>query len=283
MYVTDLVWFLNLEPVVGKQKVKSEKINEKISISFENVKFRYQPTQNWILNELSFKIYPGEKIALVGENGAGKSTLIKLLARFYDPQKGRILINNKNLKDINNFDWHKYLAVLFQQFELYPFSVKESIGYGDVRYVKSLKKIKGAARKTGIDQYIESLPKKYDNPLAPELEGGVKPSVGQLQRIGISRMLFREDAKMLILDEPTSNVDPEAEEIIFKELIKKTENRNKILIFVTQRFSTVRIADRILVMHDGKIIEQGTHKDLMKLDGKYAKMFNIQARAYLEN
>ncbi|MHA2055567.1 MAG: ABC transporter ATP-binding protein, partial [Candidatus Hodarchaeales archaeon] len=281
MYVTDLVWFLNLDPIVGKKTVKGKKISDRISISFKDVKFRYQETQPWAINGVNLSIKSGDKIALVGENGAGKSTLIKLLARFYDPQKGQVLINKTNLEDIDNSEWHKQLAILFQQFEIYPFSVKESIGYGDVRNVRSLKRVKEAAGKTGVDKYIESLPRKYDNPIAPELEGGVKPSAGQMQKIGISRMLFREDAKVLILDEPTSSVDPEAEEKIFKELTEIT--KEKILMFVTQRFSTVRVADRILVMHNGKIIEQGTHKDLMKLDGKYAKMFNIQAKAYLEN
>jgi ATP-binding cassette subfamily B protein len=184
-----------------------------------------------------------------------------------------------NLTKIDIKDWRQKLSVLFQQFESYIFSVREAIGYGDVKRLGDLSGIKDAAKQTGVDEFIEGLPLKYKNPLSPRFDKGVKPSIGQLQRIGISRMLFRKGAKALILDEPTSNVDPEAEEKIFKMLVKKT--KNKVLIFVTQRFSTVRIADRIFVVDKGKIIEDGTHKELMAKDGKYAKLFTLQAQAYL--
>ena len=140
--------------------------------------------------------------------------------------------------------------------------------------------IKEVAEKVELDDFIMSLPLKYENPLAPEFEKGVNPSIGQWQRIGIARMLFRKKSNVIVLDEPTSNVDPEAEEKIFQELTKIAKDR--ILLFVTQRFSTVRIANKILVMHDGEIIEKGTHKDLMKLNQKYASLYNLQARAYFE-
>src|SRR3989344_5471824 len=184
-----------------------------------------------------------------------------------------------SLIEIDLSAWRDKLAVLFQQFETYPFSAKESIGYGDIQRIEDFEGIKEAAKKTGVDEYIEELPLKYNNPLAPEFDRGVNPSIGQWQRIGIARMLFRKAARILILDEPTSNVDPEAEEKIFKELVKVT--RGKILIFVTQRFSTVRIADRIFVMHQGQIIEEGTHRSLMEKDGKYKRLFTLQAQAYL--
>jgi ABC-type multidrug transport system fused ATPase/permease subunit len=284
IYVRDLVWFLNLKPSIASKRkdISVDEINS-FSLEFKNVWFRYKKDQPWILKAIDFKIEPGERIAMVGPNGAGKTTLIKLITRFYDPQKGEISVGEKLLNMIQVDQWRDVFTVLFQQFESYPFSVKESIGFGDVRRINSLEGIKKAAKESGIDKYIEGLPLKYDNPLTPRFEKGVQPSKGQWQRIGIARVLFKKDSKFIVLDEPTSNVDPEAEEKIFQELVRKTEKRDKTLIFVTQRFSTVRLADRILVVDDGKIVEQGTHGDLMQKKGKYAKMFNIQAQAYLEN
>jgi len=280
IYVSDLVWLLKLKSRIDEGG-GVEFHDKKVKVKFDNVWFKYRKDTPWVIKGVDFKIKAGEKIAIVGENGVGKTTLIKLFARYYDPEKGKILLNNKDLKSIIGTSWRGKLAILFQQFEKYPFSVKETVGYGDIDRIDDIKDIKKMVKKVDVDKYVESLPLKYDNPLAPELEKGTNPSTGQWQRLGIARMLFREKASVLILDEPTSNLDPEAEENIFKELAEIT--KDKILIFITQRFSTVRVADRILVMHDGKIIEQGTHKDLMKLGGKYAKMFNIQARAYLEN
>jgi ABC-type multidrug transport system fused ATPase/permease subunit len=279
IYVNDLVWFLNLEPQIEGSH-EGGVIESTPRVEFKDVFFKYTQKGPWILKKLNFSIKPGETIALVGENGAGKSTLIKLLARFYDPNKGEVLVNDYKLADVNLKSWRKQIAILFQLFELYPFSAREAIGYGDVERIGDFDGVKEAARKTGIDEFIETLPLQYENPVSPEFDKGVMPSIGQWQRFGISRMLFRKDARILILDEPTSNVDPEAEEKIFKELTKLT--RNKILIFVTQRFSTVRIADRIFVMHKGEIVESGTHKELMRVNGKYAKLFTLQAQAYLE-
>jgi ABC-type multidrug transport system fused ATPase/permease subunit len=244
IFVTDLIWFLNLDPQISLDSGEKRFLKkENYSIEFKDVWFRYKEYQPWAIKDMSFKIKPGERVAIVGENGAGKSTLIKVLARFYDPFKGKVFIGGDNLKKIKLMDWRENLAILFQGFERYPFSAKETIGYGDVKRLNKLDEIKDAAARTGMDKYIESLPLKYNNPLDPEFEKGVKPSIGQWQRLGISRMFFRKDAQILIMDEPTSSVDPEAEEKIFKELIKKAKGR--ILMFVTQRFSTVRLADRI--------------------------------------
>lgn len=278
MYVADLVWFLDLKPDIevsgGDKKVE----NNDITIEFKDVWFKYTKKQDWTLKGISFVINPKDNIALVGINGAGKSTLIKLLARFYDPTKGEILVNGVDLKEYNLASWRKHMAVLFQEFESYPFSAKESIGYGDVENFKGLQEIRQAAEMTGMHGFIDKLPLKYKNPLDPQFDKGVKPSTGQRQRLGISRMLFRKNAQVIIMDEPTASVDPQAEEDIFKELVKHASD--KILIFVTQRFSTVRLADRIFVMDDGKIIEQGTHKELIELDGKYAHLFKLQAKGY---
>ena len=280
IYVSDLVWFLNLDSETKKNDLKSLSVN-KFGIRFKNVWFKYPRSKKWILENIDFVIKPGEKIALVGENGAGKSTLIKLLAKFYTVPRGDIFINSFNLKEIDVNEWRSKLAVLFQQFETYPFSSRETIGYGDIERIDDMDSITDSAKRTGIHEFIEELPLKYENPLSPEFEKGVYPSIGQWQRFGIARVLFRKDAELLILDEPTSNVDPEAEEKIFQELINLAID--KVLIFVTQRFSTVRIADRIIVMHEGRVVEMGTHGELMRLKGKYERLFNLQAKAYLVN
>lgn len=278
IYVNDLVWFLGLDPKIEGNVGGKKLINKSSEIEFKNVWFKYRDSQPWVLKDVNLKINKKENVALVGLNGSGKSTLIKLIARFYDPQKGEVLVDKVKLASYDLETWRNNLSVLFQEFESYPFSAKESIGYGDVSRINNIEEIKEAAKKTGMDEFIEGLPKKYNNPLDPVFEKGVRPSIGQAQRIGISRMLFRKDANIVIMDEPTSSVDPEAEEKIFQELIKET--KDKILIFVTQRFSTVRLADRIFVVDKGKIIEHGTHKKLIKFDGKYAKLFNLQAKAY---
>ena len=277
VFVSDLVWFLNLESKISEEG--GEIISQvKDKIELKDVKFKYRDDGDWILKGVTTSFGYGEKVAIVGENGAGKSTLIKVLTRFYDASQGEVLVDDKNVKDINYISYQDKFAVLFQNFEDYSFSARESIGYGDIERLDDIGGIKDAAKKTGIHEYIESLVLKYDTPLSPHFFKGVQLSGGQWQRVGIARMLFRQKAQILILDEPTSNVDPEAEEKIFNELMKIS--KDKIVIFVSQRFSTVRRADRIIVVDQGKIIEQGTHKALMKKKGKYAHLFNLQAKGY---
>lgn len=278
IFVEDFRWFLDLQPRLSILK-RGRKVGEiKDKIEFQDVWFKYKEDARWALKGINFAVRPGEKIAIVGENGSGKSTLIKLLARFYDPQRGAVLVDGFDARRVDYRSYQAKFAILFQDFETYPFSAKETIGYGDMKRLDNLSEIKEVASKTGIHEYIESLPLKYNNPLNPQFPKGVEPSGGQWQRLGIARMLFRKNAEVLVLDEPTSNVDPEAEEKIFNELMKKA--KSKILIFVSQRFSTVRRADRILVLDKGKIIEQGTHKELMALDGKYKRLFELQAKGY---
>jgi ATP-binding cassette subfamily B protein/ATP-binding cassette subfamily C protein len=276
LFVTDLVWFLNLKPAIsgGTRKVSSK---IKKGIEFKNVWFRYKDDQPWVLKGIDLYISANQSLAIIGENGAGKTTLIKLLCRFYDPQKGEILIDGVNLKELNRRQLWENLAVLFQDFERYPFTARESIGYGKVKEVKNIDLIIRSAKKSDIHDFIDNLALKYENPLTPEFEKGVEPSVGQWQRIGLARVLTK-NAQITVLDEPTSNVDPKAEEEIFNKISQFI--RGRILILISHRFSTVRRARKICVMDKGKIIEEGTHEELLKKKGVYAELFELQAKSY---
>lgn len=277
LYISDLIWFLHLKPDInGKVGLKfPRQISQ--GVEFNHVWFRYSPDTPWILKDISFRIEPHENIAIVGENGAGKTTLIKLLSRFFDPQKGEILIDGKPLSKYQRDQYWDHFAVLFQEFESYPFTAREAIGYGNLSKLTDLATIRSFAKKTDIDEFIMNLPQQYENPISREFKGGVTPSFGQLQRIGIARSLIR-DSEILVLDEPTSNVDPKAEEDIFNQVLKL--GKEKILVFISHRFSTVRRADKILVIESGKITEQGTHQQLIKMNGQYARLFNLQAKSY---
>lgn len=246
-------------------------------IEFRDVWFKYPHNPNWTLKGVSFKVNPTDNVAIVGENGAGKTTIIKLLSRFYEPSKGEILLNGINIQKYNIVDYRHHISALFQDFAQYPFSAKDNIRFGDIH--KKLKRtdIRQAAELTGIDKFIKSLPQKYNNPLDKEFKDGIEPSKGQWQRIALARILYR-DAQMLILDEPTSNVDPKSEEEIFEQVLRVA--KNKIVLLVSHRFSTVRKADKILVLEDGIATEYGTHQELMDKNGRYKELFEIQAQSF---
>ena len=246
-------------------------------IEFKDVWFKYPNAKRSTLKGVSFKVIAGENIALVGENGAGKTTLIKLLCGFYKPTKGEILFKGRNIHEYDLQEYWKHLAALFQDFSQYPFSAKESIGIGSPSRINDLKEIRKAAKLTGVDDFINNLPLGYNTSLTKDFEKGVEPSKGQWQRIALARTLFR-NADTIILDEPTSNVDPKAEEEIFDKIIELS--KNKTLILISHRYSTVRRADTILNLDNGVIIEQGTHVGLMAKKGEYSKLFKLQAKGY---
>jgi ABC-type multidrug transport system fused ATPase/permease subunit len=275
--VADVIWFLDLKPQLDifKGKLFTPKISS--GIIFKDVWFKYSNSENWIIKGASFNINPKDNVALVGENGAGKTTLVKLLCGFYSPTKGEILLNGININKYSLKSYWKQLSVLFQDFEDYDFSARESIGYGNVDMINNLKEIIKYAKMADIHEWIDSLSLKYETPLSRWYTKGVTPSGGQRQRIGIARTLIK-NGKIIVLDEPTSNVDPQAEEDIFNEVLKL--GKNKILIFISHRFSTVRRADKILLLENGTISEQGSHDELMKKNGKYAHLFNLQAKSY---
>lgn len=246
-------------------------------LEFKNVSFQYPESQRPVLKDFNLKIEGGEKIALVGENGAGKSTIIKLILRFYDPTEGEILIDGINIKDMDLDEWYKKIGALFQDFIKYQFTFRENIIFGNLEKKDDLSAIREAIEKAGADSYLKDLPKGMDQVLGKTFENGEDLSGGQWQKLALARAFFR-DAPILILDEPTSAIDAKAEYEIFQRVNKL--QKDKTVIIISHRFSTVRNADRILVLDEGKIIEEGDHKQLMKKNGLYAELFNIQAQGY---
>ncbi len=276
MYLHDLIEFLKTE---GEMIDGTEKIELSTSpeIRFENITFSYPKNKKKIYESLSLTISPGEKIAIVGLNGAGKTTLVKLLCRFYDPQKGNIFINGKDLKSIKRDSWYENMGVLFQDFAKFQFTnVGETISFGNVEEKYDEKKAIHAAHKADA-KFIEHWQNKYEQQLGKEFKDGVEPSGGQWQKLALARMFYR-DPKIWVLDEPTSAIDADAESKIFESLSKLP--KDKTVILISHRFSTVRTADRIVVIDEGKIRENGTHEELMELNGEYARLFNLQAEGY---
>jgi ATP-binding cassette, subfamily B, bacterial len=276
LFVQDFNTLINL-PSESDTKISDIETEFSQGIEFRDVWFKYPSSPDWIIKGTSFTVGPRDNIAIVGKNGAGKTTLIKLICRFYDPQKGQILVNGHDIRDYSPQAYREAISALFQDFAQYPFSAMENIGFGDIKQQKNFEKIVASARLAGIDEFINSLPQGYENPLENEFEKGIEPSKGQWQRLALARALFRS-APMLILDEPTSNVDPKAEEEIFENILRVAAE--KMVILVSHRFSTVRKADQILVLDKGKIIEQGSHEQLMHKNGTYAKLFQLQAKSY---
>ncbi len=278
LYVQELFDLLDT-PTLIKENPKSVKIdcsNAPI-IEFKNVSFTYPNTKEKIFDNFSITINSGERIAFVGENGAGKTTLIKLLARFYDVDEGEILINGINIKDVELSSWYSTLGILFQDFVRYEYSLEDNIYFGKIWEEKNLDKIKDAAKLSGADSVAQSLKNGYQQMLGKSFEDGAEISVGQWQKVALARAFLR-DAPVLILDEPTASIDAKAESEIFEKVEKLS--KNKSVIIISHRFSTVRNADKIYVIKKGKIIEQGSHEELMKIEGSYAKLFKLQAKGY---
>lgn len=271
-----------LPKIVSKKEAQRFTFTEPPLIEFKNVSFRYpgeSTASPLVLHNLSFSIKPGEKIAIVGVNGSGKTTLIKLLCRVYDPTEGNIFINGIDLKDIHLDDWQQAIGILFQDFPNYNLTVRESIGVGRIAEPLSEEKMIQASQNSGADEFIMSFPSTYDQLIWKEFKDGTDLSKGQHQRLAVARMFYR-NAAITILDEPTASIDAVTEEKIFSALEKNMEGKTVILI--THRFSTVKNSDKTLMLENGKIIEQGSHRELMQLNGKYAELYRMQAKRYLE-
>ena len=244
---------------------------------FENVSFSYLGSNRKVLDNVSFRFQRGERIALVGENGAGKTTLVKLLARLYDPSGGRILLDGIDLRDYDVDDLRHEIGVIFQDYMRYDMKAGENIGFGRIDELTNEARIANSAEKSLAADVIGDLPEQYRQMLGRRFEGGVDLSTGQWQKISLARAYMR-DAQILILDEPTASLDARAEFSVYQRFADLTEG--KMAVLISHRFSTVRMADRILVLENGQIAEQGSHDQLVALGGKYSELFELQAAGY---
>jgi len=247
-------------------------------IRFENVSFYYPGAVTPALRNVSLHIKPGESLAIVGENGSGKTTLIKLLSRLYQPTAGAIYLEGLNLKEWDIDALRRKIGVIFQDFARYQMIVGENIGIGDVTDIEETERIEEAARKGMADEFVKDLPQAYDTQLGTWFKDGKELSGGQWQKIALSRAFMRSKADILILDEPTAAIDARAEAEIFAHFRDLTASR--ISIIISHRFSTVRMADHIIVLEKAEILEQGSHEELLATDGQYATLFKLQARGY---
>ena len=275
----DLITLFEMKPVIKDGDIKLPYLDTPPTIEFKNVWFKYPKATKYVFKDLSFKIESGEEVALVGHNGAGKTTIVKLLARIYPVTKGQILINGIDINKLAIDDWYKNLGVLFQDFNFYShLSVKENIHLGKPTKTADDKEIIEAARKADAHNFIMEYKDKYDQIMSEKIEGGIRPSSGQAQKIAIARFFYR-NAPLAIFDEPTAAIDAISEYKIFNTIYNFFEN--KTVVIISHRFSTVRNADRIIVLDKGKIVEEGTHKQLLtKRSGIYRKSYKLQAEGY---
>jgi ATP-binding cassette subfamily B protein len=246
-------------------------------IEFRNVTYRYPGRAEPALENVSFTIEPGQTVALVGRNGAGKSTIVKLLGRLYDPDEGQILIDGRDVREYDPVELRREFGVMFQDYAAYQVSAGENIGVGNVDHADDLPAITTAAARAGADDVIAKLPEGYETTLGKQFEGGHQLSGGEWQKLALARGFMR-DAQVLILDEPTAALDAQAEHDLFARI--KDLTRGKMALYISHRFSTVRMADRILFLEHGRLVEQGTHDELMLQGGRYANLFDLQAASY---
>ncbi len=286
LFASNLFGFLDLEAGERASVNPPRALPRGGSHRFElrNVSFKYQSHDNqpandrWALRGVNLTISPGEKLALVGDNGAGKSTLIKLLLRLYDPTEGQILYGGVDLREMDPAELRKRIGVLFQDFVRYQFTALENVGVGDVEHIDDRARVEQAVERGGARPVIERLPDGLDSMLGGWFEEGQELSGGQWQKLAISRAFMRDDAEILILDEPSSALDAEAEHDLLKRLHQLAQARTAI--FISHRFSTVRTADRIALLRDGRVEELGSHDELLAKNGRYAHLFALQAEGY---
>ena len=278
LYLQDYFEFLDLKYSENSEKEKLA-LPKKIKKGFEfkNVGFKYPKSEAWVVRNINFELKAGEKLAFVGENGAGKTTLIKLLLRFYEPTEGEILLDDIPVKEYDQTQYQQYFGVIFQDFVKFELTLRENIAMGEIEEIQNQKRIDSAAEKSLANEVVTGLPRGYDQQLGKRFKQGKDLSGGQWQKIAIARA-YMKDAEVLILDEPTSALDARAETEAFDRFIKLTEGKTAVII--SHRFSTVRIADRIMVLKNGAVLEIGTHKELMENDKLYAELFNLQAQGY---
>lgn len=277
LYLSDLFEFFNFNESSFERRGTIKLGSSNLEIRLENVSFKYPGTHKLVLKDLNMVIRPGESVAIVGRNGAGKTTLVKLLCGFYEPTKGKILINSIPLEKLDLEEYRKLLGIMFQDFCYYHFSAAENIGFGKLQELHNKRKIVEASKKSGAHTFIDKFPYKYDQQIGKLFDKGVGLSIGQFQKLALARV-FMSSAPLMILDEPTASADAEAELSLFKQI--EQFSKDKALLLISHRFSTVRISKKIYVIDDGKIIEEGSHKELLKRKGLYSRLYNIQAQGY---
>jgi ATP-binding cassette, subfamily B, bacterial len=278
LFLTDLLAFFEMKPRV-ESKVDGVRTPRPIKRGFEfiNVSFAYPGTNRRVLKDFNFTLAPGERIALIGENGQGKTTIVKLITRLYDPTEGQILLDGVDLREYDLNDLHAEMGVIFQDFMRYEMTARENIAVGHIEIPHSHGEIEFAAQKSLAAGVIAKLQGGYDQMLGRRFEGGVDLSGGEWQKLALARAYLR-DAQLLILDEPTAALDARSEMEVFERFAELTEG--KMALLISHRFSTVRMADRIVVLEGGRLVEEGNHSQLMALGGRYSAMFEMQAASY---
>jgi ATP-binding cassette, subfamily B, bacterial len=278
LFLSDLLSFLELRPTV-RSKENGLPCPRPIrrGIEFQNVSFAYPGTSRLVLKDLNLRLDHGERIALIGENGEGKTTIVKLLMRLYDPTAGAIQLDGVDLREYDLEDYASQVAVIFQDFMRYDMTARENIAIGRITETENLPSIVAAARKSMAEEVIRKLPAGYEQMLGRRFDGGVDLSGGEWQKVALARAYLR-DAQVLILDEPTASLDARSEHEVFKRFAELTEG--KLSVLISHRFSTVKMADRIIVLEKGQISEQGTHEQLITRGARYAEMFDMQASNY---
>lgn len=278
LFLTDLLAFFEMRPsVVSKPNALPAPRPITQGFEFRDVSFTYPGTERLVLNHLNFRLEPGERIALIGQNGQGKTTIVKLITRLYDPTSGRVLLDGVDLREYDIDDLCREIGVIFQDFMRYEMTAQENIAVGRIEYLNDMDRIRAAAEKSLADGVIQRLPKKYKQMLGRRFEGGVDLSGGEWQKLALARAYLRE-AQVLILDEPTAALDARAEYEVFERFNELTVS--KMALFISHRFSTVRMAERIIVLENGCIAEEGSHDRLVARGGTYAEMFELQASSY---
>jgi ATP-binding cassette subfamily B protein len=278
LFLKDLFEFFEMQPsVASKPGALPAPRPIRAGFEFQDVAFAYPGSPHQVLRNINFRLEPGEKVALIGANGAGKTTLVKLLARLYEPTEGRILLDGVDLREYNVEDLRREIGVIFQDYMRYDLLVKENIGFGKIEDLASQSLVERAADKSQAAEMIARLPRQFEQVIGRRFEGGVDLSGGEWQKIALARAYMR-DAQLLILDEPTATLDARAEYQVFTRFAELTAG--KISVLISHRFSTVRMADRILVLSGGEIAEQGSHCELVERGGLYAELFELQAAGY---
>ncbi|HZQ22236.1 MAG TPA: ABC transporter ATP-binding protein [Terriglobales bacterium] len=278
LFLTDLLAFFEMRPTI-ESKPNALPAPRPIVRGFEfiDVSFHYPGSTRRVLDHLNFHLHPGERVALIGENGQGKTTIVKLITRLYDPSEGKILLDGIDLREYDLEDLYREIGVIFQDFMRYEMTARENLAVGKIEEMSNTPLLENAARKSLAEEVIRKLPASYEQMLGRRFEGGVDLSGGEWQKVALARAYLR-DAQLLILDEPTAALDARSEFEVFQRFAELTAG--KMALFISHRFSTVRMADRIVVLENGKIAEEGSHEQLASMGGRYAEMFELQAASY---